>query len=333
MLPFPVTDQSTVYTSLVNFKSILSQLNQNYLAVACDEGVYRIARHIKLEREKEFENIILFLGGFHIIKVVQSCIGKYLKHSGIENVFIEAGLFGMFVVDQVLSGSNYSRSVQGFNFLAEALRRIQFKEFFTPERLQKYDQEIVTVLLLQESFFTDTTEECSHLFKELSKNCSTLISDFNEFVLTRCSESEMFKYWNNVLILISLMNNLIRADRSGDWLLHIETIEKLQPIFHVMDRTNYARWCAVYLHDMKNLSQTAPEVNKQFLKGRFTVKRSDVPGTSVATDQALEQTINRSSKDVSGIIGYTKKGECCCLESHSSRIFINNIIFKRNRLC
>lgn len=44
------------------------------------------------------------------------------------------------------------------------------------------------------------------------------------------------------------------------------------------------------------------------MEGRFTVKKSDVPFTSVATDHALEQSINRTSKSRnSGIIGITLK--------------------------
>ncbi|OXU18366.1 hypothetical protein TSAR_009882 [Trichomalopsis sarcophagae] len=76
-----------------------------------------------------------------------------------------------------------------------------------------------------------------------------------------------------------------------------------------MDLVNYAHWCSIYLHDMLMLENTAPEVYVQFMKGRFTVKKSLVSNTSVATDQALEQTINRDSKSTAGIIGHTRKKE------------------------
>ena len=46
VLPYPVTDFSTVYTAMCNFKDVLSQLDQSNFALFCDEGVYRIARHI-----------------------------------------------------------------------------------------------------------------------------------------------------------------------------------------------------------------------------------------------------------------------------------------------
>ena len=80
VFPFSVTDPSTVYTCLKNFVHLLSQLNQEQLAVACDVGVYKIARHI-LENEEELTGIVLFLGGFHITKVLLSCIRKYIHRN------------------------------------------------------------------------------------------------------------------------------------------------------------------------------------------------------------------------------------------------------------
>ena len=168
---------------------------------------------------------------------------------------------------------------------------------------------MISLLLLRESFEAEEFKDCVHILDQFKNSSSALLTDFHNFILSRSKESELFKYWNNFLILTSLMNDLIRADRIGDWKLHIKTVHKLQPIFHVMSRSNYARWSAVYLEDMMVLEKKAPEVYEQFLKGRFTVKRSDAPFTSVSTDQALEQTINRSSKETGGIIGSTKKKE------------------------
>ena len=74
-----------------------------------------------------------------------------------------------------------------------------------------------------------------------------------------------------------------------------------------MGRTNYSRWCSVYFQDMLSLSKRAPEVFDAFKRGRFTVKRFDSSFTSVSTDQALEQSINKDSKSQGGIIGITKK--------------------------
>ena len=75
----------------------------------------------------------------------------------------------------------------------------------------------------------------------------------------------------------------MRADREGLWLLHLATVQKLQPVFAVFDRTNYIRWSSIYREDMRKLPETAP------------------------ADMCLEQTINRSQKSTGGVIGETRR--------------------------
>ena len=212
--------------------------------------MYRIARHVLFERKNEFENIILCLGNFHITKVLQACIGKYLKNSGIENIFIEIGLFGLNAIDQVLNGTHYARCVKGFTCLLEALRRLQIREFLNANGLENYEADLVSSILLNESFQIENFNERRYLVTQCRNSYNKLILDFINFVNNRCEESDFFKYYNNVIIMISLMLNLIRADRTGNWHLHMQTIEKIQPILHAMGRINYARWCSVYLQDI-----------------------------------------------------------------------------------
>ena len=84
-------------------------------------------------------------------------------------------------------------------------------------------------------------------------------------------------------------------------------MQALLAIFMAFDSTNYVRWGSFYLEDMHKLPQTAPDIHKAFKEGKFVIKRT--PGNFRATgaDMALEQTINRSKKSTSGIIGSTKK--------------------------
>lgn len=309
ILPAPITDFATVYTSLCNFMDLLNQLDQEFLPVTCDEGVYKIARVIKLQREKEFEKIVLCIGQFHLIKILQACIGKYLKNSGIENIFVEAGLFGVSVIDQIFSGNHYARCIKAFTYLFETLRRLQIKEFLSRERQEKYESAIISIILLQGNFSEKNVDDCKLTFEQLKSSIEPFLKDFNDFILMRSNESELYKYWNNVAILISLMLDLVRADRTANWQLHLETVEKCIPIFHCLDRINYTRWCSLYLEDMLLLKNKAPEVYDQFCKGRFVVNRSLVPFTSVATDQALEQSINKFAKSSGGIIGITSNKE------------------------
>ena len=72
------------------------------MAIACDEGVYHVAREILLDKRDETANIVLCIGSFHMIKVVLGCIGKYINGSGAETILVEK-VFGKKVVNAVIA--------------------------------------------------------------------------------------------------------------------------------------------------------------------------------------------------------------------------------------
>ena len=240
IIPFPITEYDVVYTAMERFLEILQQLDQKYLPIACDEGVYRLGRHIKMIHETEFQKIFFVLGGFHMAKVAYGCAGKFLSGSSIDNAFIEKSIFGINITQQALSGSHYNRSVAAYSLLSEALFRMQLNAFFI-ESSKAYDNELVIINMLKDCIIENNWDEAKIARNLFNSNASELKNDFQNFVNRRSCESPLFKYFNLVIILIDLARNLIKADRTGDFLLHIETVKKLQPIFHMMNRTNYAR--------------------------------------------------------------------------------------------
>ena len=306
VLPFPVTEYSTVYTELNNLKSLLSTLCQSNLPVACDEGVYRIAREIQLFRPEEFKNIVLCMGTFHMTKVALGCIGKYLKGSGAQTILVESTMFGPNVVESVFSGRNYVRSLTGMQCLKEALERLQLAAFFKSNS-NDYHDEITLIQDLQKSLADKDIEKSQKFLKLLQDKSLKLIDDLNTFIQLNSSRYKTFKYWNTFLEMVTLVENLIRSDREGNWALHILTVEELLPIFAAFDATNYLRWCSLYLEDMKRLPATAPDIHESFCEGKFVVKHTIGKFKAVGADMALEQTINRSQKSQSGIIGMTRK--------------------------
>ena len=110
-------DQDSFYLcyhfELLNFRQctracsiFADKLGQKYFLLFCDEGVYRISRHIQLMYLEEFENLVILLGNFHAIKISLACLGKYLRYSGVEHILVESGVLGVEVIDQVLNGFN-----------------------------------------------------------------------------------------------------------------------------------------------------------------------------------------------------------------------------------
>ena len=226
----------------------------------------------------------------------------------MESIFIESGVFGVNVVESVLNGSNYVRSLKGLQLLKETLSRLQWVEFFkTDNNKDKNSDQLETVKRLREAISEKSKEASRGVVENFESSCDTLIQDFDKFIHAGCEDSETFQYWNTFLKLMSTLENLIRSDRDGDWPLQIQSIKDLLPLFAAFDSTNYLRWCSLYLEDMLRLPQTAPTVHKAFMDGKFAVKRTPGCFNAVGADMALEQTINRSQKSPSGIIGSTRK--------------------------
>ena len=61
VIPYPITDYSTVYTALCYFVDILKQLKQDYLIITCDYGVHNLSRHIIFENPEKFKSIYFVL--------------------------------------------------------------------------------------------------------------------------------------------------------------------------------------------------------------------------------------------------------------------------------
>ena len=152
-----------------------------------------------------------------------------------------------------------------------------------------------------------SSNESFAIFRTFEENSHDLFRNFDHFIDNAKNSNETFKYWDTFIYLIQQVENLVHADRDGDWTLHLHAIQALLPIFAAFDSTNYLRWCSLYLEDMHKLPDTAPDVYRAFMAGKFVVKRTHGKFNAVGADMALEQTINRSQKSASGIICNTRK--------------------------
>ena len=87
----------------------------------------------------------------------------------------------------------------------------------------------------------------------------------------------------------------------------MNAVQSIHTIFALFDCVNNLHWCPLYLEDMHSLLETAPEIHQVLLQGQIVVNRTPVKFKTVAADQSLEQTINRSQSRSGGIICSMRK--------------------------
>jgi hypothetical protein len=66
------------------------------------------------------------------------------------------------------------------------------------------------------------------------------------------------KLWLQYMEMVSLLRTFIKAERTGNWLLHLQTVQKMLPYFAAAGHNHYSKSAYIYLQMMKDLPQTHP---------------------------------------------------------------------------
>jgi len=93
----------------------------------------------------------------------------------------------------------------------------------------------------------------------------------------------------------------LRAERCGDWHLHIASIRQMVHLFAATGHTNYARSARLYVEQMDELPTSHPEVYQQFISGKHVVHRSNKFWTGISVDLCIEQAMMRAIKGKGGV--------------------------------
>ena len=84
----------------------------------------------------------------------------------------------------------------------------------------------------------------------------------------KSNESKTTKLWVDVVIKpLFLCLLYIRAEREGNWPLHLEAVESMLPLFYASNHVNYAK-DGLYL---RNVQRMPENVRHHFMKGEHTV--------------------------------------------------------------
>ena len=120
---------------------------------------------------------------------------------------------------------------------------------------------------------------------------------------SRASDSPTTKLWvDNLIKPCFVIMAYVRAEREGDWPLHLLAVEKMIPYFFAAGHSNYARYGLYYLRDMKRLPE---EVRLKFMNGAHVMRHQMGLFNGIWSDMFIETTFMRYGHGPSGIIGIT----------------------------
>ena len=121
-----------------------------------------------------------------------------------------------------------------------------------------------------------------------------MLDDYKEYL----EETKTRKYgktaqfWIGYTEWIHLYHEYRRSIRIGDFDLYVYCLPKFASLFFALNHQKYARWLVRYHDNLLKLSETHPEVYKDFQEGCFAIKRTQKDFSVLPTDLTFEQTIN-----------------------------------------
>ena len=82
------------------------------------------------------------------------CIGKYIRGSDFDGDLVETQVFGKKVIEQVLNGTHYIRSLRAILILQDSTDRLKCDAFWKNNKKEKYKE----TLPLLETFYYEVTK-------------------------------------------------------------------------------------------------------------------------------------------------------------------------------
>lgn len=147
MLDYKSTEPATVYTVLKMIQKISTHLEQRNAVITFDWAIYHVAREIQWDRPNEFANVIIRMGGFHLVLAYLGAIGKMHSSSGMKEILEESGMYSSTIAKQILAGGQYNRCVRAHKLMYETLFRLLFEGFCEWMQQQNADDPLLELEL------------------------------------------------------------------------------------------------------------------------------------------------------------------------------------------
>ena len=108
----------------------------------------------------------------------------------------------------------------------------------------------------------------SEEFKLLRYMIDCLMSDLKKIYRTA-------KLWLQYISYIQTFKNFVRAEKTGNWCLHLQSVHDMLNLFAATGHVHYAKSARLYYQQMMELKTSYPWVHHKFVvEGFHTVRRS-----------------------------------------------------------
>lgn len=282
LYPGSPTDWSNLYTSLKIAQGInVESTGSKTTIITLDLQLYAKAMQLRAKNDIKTE-FVFRLGELHTVFAMLKCLGKYVEDSGLDKLFLEAGIYGELTLAQILNGKHMKRGMEAHMTMYLALHSIFIKGFQNRGGQLPISEIKSEVCLFTQVSSKDDLQAHHQKMNDCISKCSNKISSFEE------SLQNQTRYLHNYMKMFEVLLLFTRASRQGLWKLHLASLNKMVNYFFAHDQINYARLTPLYLATMCELEESDPTTWK-YLEENFSIAKSNIPFTAIGSDHAMEQ--------------------------------------------
>lgn len=256
--------------------------------VTFDQPLWRKALTIlKSEPENScLKRVVLRLGGFHTLMSFLGAIGHIMAGSGLQ--FLLQQVYANNTVDHMLSGKAYARAVRGHLLVVAALNSVLMEKTYghqVPSNKENVHEP--SDIISTDGTSASDLEEATEPLHEVISGDMTLddieaseaigqISDRLKATKTSLKEIATSRLWLQYIEMVNILRQFLRAERTGDWDLHLQFLQEMLPYLAAAGHNLYTKSIHIYLQEMTLLSSNHPDVHRQFKKGLHVVSERQI---------------------------------------------------------
>ena len=277
------SDPSCIFTTLEFVIEQAKSLNIQTPVITFDQPLWLNATEIATAKSMQ---IVIILGGFHLMMSYMGSVGSLMKGSGLEEAL--GTCYGSNTVDHMITGKAVSRALRGHFLTASSLQVKLMTPLFPSLDCEDYiegtnegeesdldyeekgesaeeieneaDDEIYEERAENSDIYEFATlkeeelEKLEILFEDIkkspakapslvadSKEIQILTSRYEEYEETLKEKSRTAKFWLQYLRYINILKLFIRAERTGNWTLHLVSVSKMINLFAATGHVHYKK--------------------------------------------------------------------------------------------
>jgi len=124
-----------------------------------------------------------------------------------------------------------------------------------------------------------------------SQQCLEILLDKFNAKRLQMKDLRTSQLWLQYMDMVDILLKFLKAERTGNWDLHLQAITEMLPFLAVSGHNLYTKSVRIYLQDMRQLEKSQPRVHESFKAGLPVVRVCNM-GASMCRDERVHAAIN-----------------------------------------